>query len=536
LFTGKLDSSSLEDKKISFRIFQDLLLLFLSAFLFAISFPSFLSRWGYFPLAFFALIPLFIVVHRCSWKSCFFYGLFFGFISYSLFNFWLAKFHPLAIFIVPPIHSFYFLLLFPLLKAADSRFPRSGYILQSLLWVAYEFVKTQGFLAYAYGNLGYSQYLFLPLIAFASITGVWGVSLIVVFPSALIGHFLKGQVSLERIREYRLPVVSYLIFFIVIIFSGYFAQANTDNSQPWKVALIQQNVDPWKGGVAAYEKSLDILIRLSSEALSEEPDIIIWSETSFVPGIDWHTRYRTDQTSYILVKRLRGFLEKQEISFVIGNDDGQLIRTETGEEKRVDYNAAILFRDGKIVKTYRKVHLVPFTEYFPYKQALPGVYRWLRNADTHFWEKGREYTVFESDGVKFSTPICFEDTFGYLCRNFIRQGADVLVNMTNDSWSQSVAAEMQHMSMGVLRAVENRRSVVRATNGGITAIIDPNGKILKTIPPFVQGYLTGVVPVYKARTTFYTRWGDWFGWLSLLLSLLGTGFTLFRQLFLRLRS
>jgi len=536
LFTGKLDSSSLEDKKISFRIFQDLLLLFLSAFLFAISFPSFLSRWGYFPLAFFALIPLFIVVHRCSWKSCFFYGLFFGFISYSLFNFWLAKFHPLAIFIVPPIHSFYFLLLFPLLKAADSRFPRSGYILQSLLWVAYEFVKTQGFLAYAYGNLGYSQYLFLPLIAFASITGVWGVSLIVVFPSALIGHFLKGQVSLERIREYRLPVVSYLIFFIVIIFSGYFAQANTDNSETWKVALIQQNVDPWKGGVAAYEKSLDILIRLSSEALSEEPDIIIWSETSFVPGIDWHTRYRTDQTSYILVKRLRGFLEKQEISFVIGNDDGQLIRTETGEEKRVDYNAAILFRDGKIVKTYRKVHLVPFTEYFPYKQALPGVYRWLRNADTHFWEKGREYTVFESDGVKFSTPICFEDTFGYLCRNFIRQGADVLVNMTNDSWSQSVAAEMQHMSMGVLRAVENRRSVVRATNGGITAIIDPNGKILKTIPPFVQGYLTGVVPVYKARTTFYTRWGDWFGWLSLLLSLLGTGFTLFRQLFLRLRS
>jgi len=202
----------------------------------------------------------------------------------------------------------------------------------------------------------------------------------------------------------------------------------------------------------------------------------------------------------------------------------------------VDYNAAILFRDGKIVETYRKIHLVPFTEYFPYKQALPGIYRWLRYADTHFWEKGREYTVFESDGVKFSTPICFEDTFGYLCRNFIREGADVLVNMTNDSWSESVAAEMQHMSMGVLRAVENRRSVVRATNGGITAIIDPNGKILKTFAPFVEGYLAGVVPVYKARTTPYTRWGDWFGWLSLLFSLLGTGFGLFRQLLLRLQS
>ena len=533
---SELNSSSSEDENIFFRILKDIFLLFLAAFLFSISFPSFLSRWGCFPLAFFALIPLFIVVHRCSWKSCFFYGIFFGFTSYCLFNFWLVKFHPLALFIVPPIHSFYFLLLFPLLKAADSFFPRSGYILQSLLWVTYEFLKTQGFLAYSYGILGYSQYLFLPLIAFASITGVWGVSLIVVFPSALIGHFLKRQSSLKRIREYRLPVVSYLIFLFVIIFSGFFAQANTDNSETWKVALIQQNVDPWKGGVAAYEKSLDILIRLSNEALIEDPDIIIWSETSFVPGIDWHTRYRTNQISYILVKRLRSFLAKQELSFVIGNDDGQLIRTETGEEKRVDYNATILFGDGKIVETYRKVHLVPFTEYFPYKQALPGVYRWLRNADTHFWEKGTEYTVFESDGVKFSTPVCFEDTFGYLCRNFIREGADVLVNMTNDSWSKSVAAEMQHMSMGVLRAVENKRSVVRATNGGITAIIDPNGKILNTFPPFVEGYLAGIVPVYKARTTLYTRWGDWFGWLCLLFSLLGTGFALFRQLLLRLRS
>ena len=530
---GKPNSSIPENDNALFRILKDLFLLFLASFLFSISYPSFLSRWGWFPLAFFSLIPLFIVVHRCSWKSCFFYGIFFGFASYSLFNFWLAKFHPLAFFIVPPIHSFYFLLLFPLLKAADSFFPRSGYILQSLLWVAYEFLKSHGFLAYAYGSLGYSQYLFLPFIAFASITGVWGVSLMVVFPSAFIGHFLKGQVSLKRIREYRLPLAAYFILFIVIILYGLFTHVNTDNSETWKVALIQHNVDPWKGGVAAYEKSLDILLRLSSEAVIENPDIIIWSETSFVPGIDWHTRYRTDQASYILVKRLRDFLEEQELPFVIGNDDGQLVRTEAGEEKRVDYNAAILFRDGKIIETYRKVHLVPFTENFPYKHALPGVYEWLRNADTHFWEKGREYTVFESDGVKFSTPICFEDTFGNLCRNFIREGADVLVNMTNDSWSKSVAAEMQHMSMGVLRAVENRRSVVRATNGGITTIIDPNGKLLKTLTPFVEGYLAGVVPVYKARTTLYTFWGDWFGWLCLLFSLLGIGLALLRQLFFK---
>jgi apolipoprotein N-acyltransferase len=183
----------------------------------------------------------------------------------------------------------------------------------------------------------------------------------------------------------------------------------------------------------------------------------------------------------------------------------------------VDFNAAILFDKGRMVDTYRKLHLVPFTESFPFKNSLPGIYNWLKNADTHFWEKGDVYTVFEADGVRFSTPICFEDTFGSLCRDFFRHGAQVLVNITNDAWSFSVPCAMQHMSMAVFRAVENKRSVVRSTNAGITCIIDPNGRIVKRLAPFVEGYLVGDVPVYTAETTPYTRWGDWFPWLMLAL-------------------
>ena len=248
-----------------------------------------------------------------------------------------------------------------------------------------------------------------------------------------------------------------------------------------------------------------------------------------MPAIDWHTRYRQDPEAWRLVSELLEFMAGQRVPYVVGNDDGQLRRSESGEERRVDYNATLLFQDGRIAATYRKLHLVPFTEYFPFERALPGIYAWLRAADTHFWEKGTEYTVFDAAGVRFSTPICFEDTFGYLNRRFVRAGAEVLVNMTNDSWSGSVAAEMQHMALSLLRAVENRRSVVRATNGGITCIISPNGEILSMIPPFVEATLVGEVPVHAGRTTPYTRWGDWLGALLALLGAAGLAGGLVRR-------
>ncbi len=498
-------------------ILKEIFLLGFSALLFTLSFPSFISRWGWFPLAYVALVPLFTVINRASWLRTIPYGAFFGFISYSLYNYWLGMFHPAAPFILPPIYAGYFLLLFPLLKAADSLLPKYGYILQSLLWVCYEFIKASGFLAYSYGIMGYSQYLFLPLIRIAGLTGVWGVSLLVVFPSALLGQVLRDGYGffIRRLKAKALPIIIYAVLFIGVIFYGILSAVNLEGSRHWKVALVQQNSDPWKGGYRAYEKAFNILTRLSNRALEEDPDIIIWSETSFVPAIDWHTRYRTDRTAYALVKRLREYLNAQKKPFLIGNDDGQLERDEKGKEVRVDYNATLLFQNGEIMDTYRKLHLVPFTEYFPYRHLFPGIYTWLRSQDTHFWRKGSEYTVFEAGGVKFSTPICFEDTFGYLGRNFIREGAEVLVNMTNDSWSNSVVAEMQHMSIAVFRAVENKRSVVRATNGGITCVIDPNGKIISRLDPFTEDYLLARVPVYTGRNTLYSLWGDWLALLLL---------------------
>ena len=116
-----------------------------------------------------------------------------------------------------------------------------------------------------------------------------------------------------------------------------------------------------------------------------------------------------------------------------------------------------------------------------------------------------------------SPLICFEDTFGNLARNFVREGAEVLVNVTNDSWSPEPASAIQHQNMAIFRAVENRRSMVRATTSGLTCVIDPNGKVTAKLDPFTQGYLIADVPVYTGRTTIYTRFGDWFEKLLIIL-------------------
>jgi apolipoprotein N-acyltransferase len=518
------------------KILSELALLLLSAVLFSLSFPSLLSTWGWFPLGFFSIIPVFVVVHRCSWALVFPYGLFFGFSSYAIFNYWLSAFHPLAIFVVPIIYGGFFLILFPVLKLIDQLFPRHGYIFQSLAWLAYEYLKTTGFLGYAYGVIGYTQYLFLPLIQIAALTGVWGVSLIVIFPSAYLGNALKAGWSafLPFLKGNWVPTAAYGVVFCSALIFGFTGRADLAGSDTWRVALVQQNMDPWREGFRAYERSLEILTRMSREALKEDPDIIIWSETSFVPSIDWHTKYRTSDRSYQLVRRLKDFLEDQQISYVFGNNDVQRRVLPTGEEIRLGYNATLLYRNNQIERIYRKLHLVPFSEHFPYRGILSPLYNLLiSRADIHWYEKGRDWVVFEDGGVTFSTPICFEDTFGYLNRGFVQRGADVLVNLTNDLWSHSVPAEMQHMAMAVFRTVENRRSLVRSTNGGMTTIVDPNGKIRDILPAFVESYLVGDVPVLRGVTTLYSRWGDWLAWTALVSVPLGIGVGVLLKLLLR---
>jgi apolipoprotein N-acyltransferase len=496
----------------------------LGAVLFTLSFPNLIFAEGLPFFAWFALTPVFWLIARVDVKACVFWGALYGFSAYSLFNYWLTAFHPLAGVIVGIIYLIYFAILFPLLKTAIIIFPRYGYILQWALWMCFEYLRTLGFLGYSYGVIGYSQWNVLPLIQIADIFGVWGVSALVVFPSVWLaaGEWGRLRPSLRQSFIHspvaRAPLRTRLFHFavwfgalVVTLVYGFAAQADYTDAKSVRVSMIQQNDDPWIGGVVQYRKNFEKLRLLSDIALAQKPDMVVWSETAFVPRIYWHKTYRDDEVSWLLVKDLLDYLQAQDVPFVIGNDDARREpdkNPNAAEKYRVDYNGVLLFQKGEIVDQYRKVHLVPLTEYFPYRKQAPFIYNILEKADTHFWEKGDRLTVFDVNGVKFSTPICFEDTFGYLSREFTLNGAELLVNLTNDAWSKSLAAQMQHFSMAVFRSVENRRSMTRATASGQTCAIDPNGKILVMAEPFTEAQITASVPL-SSKISFYTKHGDW---------------------------
>jgi apolipoprotein N-acyltransferase len=323
-------------------------------------------------------------------------------------------------------------------------------------------------------------------------------------------------------RKERIAVCAWGAALIAALIFGFVSPVDYKDARMAKIALIQHNTDPWRGGIDEYRSNYQILKRLSDEAINENPDLdlVVWSETAFVVRIYWHINYRDEPESYVLVRELLNYLSSQDVPFLIGNDDARKEPFLNPRlDFRVDYNAAMLYERGELLQMYRKLHLVPFTEHFPYQKRLPWVYEALRNADTHFWEKGNEVTVFNSNGIKFSTPICFEDTFGYLSRDFVRNGAELIVNISNDAWSASLPAQNQHLSMAVFRAVENRRAMVRSTASGQTCGIDPNGKILAMAEPFTEAWVVTEVPVIQV-SSIYTRFGDWLPVLCIVLAII----------------
>lgn len=510
-------------------------LLFFSAALFSLSFPNDLNVWGFGPLAFVALLPLIILVNRTSWRRLFFYAPLAGFSTYILFNYWLAAYHPLAIFIIGIIYAFFYLLLLPLLRLARELFPRYGWAVQLIIWVAWEYLRTLGFLGYPYGILAYSQYCFAPLANLASWTGIWGVSLIVASPAFLLAwrqHGGKNSSELPSLRQNFVKRLSHYAKEYLIEFSrrrwqfgawlgllgvaclvGGLSMVDYSAAPRKRLALIQQNIDPWIGGTRAYAESLNRLIRQTDLALTKDTGIqmVVWSETSFVPAIEYHYRFRDDSARFALVSQLKDYMASKSVPFVLGNGEAEPVIDVNGHRTRRDYNAVLLYEGRELKQSYRKLRLVPFTEYFPYRESFPWLYQLLVDHDTSFWEPGSNLTVMHAAGFSFGTPICFEDSFAYMSKDFVNAGAQVIVNLSNDAWSKSVPAAMQHLAMASFRAIETRRSVVRSTNAGMSGLIDPNGRIVSLNAPFTESYLIVDVPVFTGNSPFSLWAGDWLG-------------------------
>ena len=525
---NSLNSSVRKSERNLRTLCSEVLVLVLSSFVYALAFPGFMFPEGVGFIALFALIPVFAVIRHTSWKHVWWYGLLFGLTFYLFFAYWLKGFHALAIILIPIIKAFEFMLCFIALKAADSFFKRYGYFVQAIIWVAYAYLSESWFAGFAYGDIAYAFYKYPLFIQIADITGIWGIVFIAILPQVFLGRYLSDFIkgSAPAFRTYILKNIVFVVLYAVLLIAALvYGGVKThewrtkESDRVWDVVTVQHNHDSWQGGYYTYLHNFNNLRRYTLEALAvTDPDIVIWSETAFVPSVAWHTKYSTEGSGYEvtadLVDQFVSFGENLEVPLLTGNPEGVIADEslppilEDGSTNRIDYNTVILFDDGEIKETYRKQHLVPFTEHFPYEEELPWLYNLLLANDYNWWLQGTESVVFESDGVKFSTPICFEDNFGYLSAEFVTSGADVIVNMSNDNWSKKVSAELQHAAMGAFRSVETRKSTIRGTNSGITCLITPDGTMHDPMEAFTMGWNLYHVPVYTHESnsdTFYVR-------------------------------
>jgi apolipoprotein N-acyltransferase len=491
-------------------------LVFVSVLLTVLSLPSFASLDGIGILGWIALVPLFVVLRTASFGRALFYGVAFGALETLLVNYWLGTFNLVSLQFTVTLHSLFYVLFIPVLLLFLRRSRVLWVLVLPLAWTGFEYLTSIGFLGYPWGLISHSQYQFLSLIQVSSVTGMWGVTFLVTLASAVLSECVLRLGDGHRLPWRWLTVGGVTIGGVVLAGAVTVAGApepaerlEEAGDDTTRVALIQQNSDPRKHD---YRDTFSTLRDLTDRALEADPDLVAWSETAFVPNIRrWG---RNDPDSSFLAGIVHDFLAYQDSIdtwLLTGNDDYTITTNEEGEEERLNYNAAVLFDDeGDRRETYRKIKLVPFTEYFPYQEALPWVYELLQEFDVSFWEPGEEYTVFDYPGFSFATPICFEDAFPNHVRQYVRNGAEVILNMSNDYWSLNEVEAKQHFVAGLFRSVENRRPTLRSTASGLTAHVDPYGRILETRPYYSEEFLVTDVPPPPDRTTLYTRYGDWF--------------------------
>jgi apolipoprotein N-acyltransferase len=483
-----------------------------SGALYALAFPSFLHTAGLPFLGWFCLVPLMLCLAEVSVGRGVFYGTLAGVLQTMISNYWLGTFNLLTLQFVTVVTALQYIPFMFLSLLIMRRSGTLGFLVLPAAWTAFDWLRSMGFLGYPWGMLGTSQYAVIPVIQIASFTGVWGVTFLVILCSSVLAAYARA--AAVRVRAGPAPAIvlaSCLGCCLVVAGAGAWqdsARAREAPARTVRVALVQQNDDPRKDD---YRAVFDTLRGLTDSALAQHPDMIAWSETAFVPNIRYWSEM--DPESEPLAALVKDFLAYQKgigTWLLTGNDDYSFITTD-GIRERFDYNGSVLFSpSGERVETYHKIHLVPFTEYFPYKKQLPGLYGLLMKFDAYLWEPGDRRVVFQHPKFAFSTPICFEDAFPGDVRKFVAAGAEVILNISNDYWSLTETEGMQHAANSVFRAVENGRPLARAAASGLTCLVDTRGRIMARTPFYQANYLVADVPLDSSRHTLYTRWGDWF--------------------------
>lgn len=373
-------------------------------------------------------------------------------------------------------------------------------------WVTQEWLRSLVLTGWGWNSLGSALHGQLALIQIAEFTGVAGLSFLVAFTNVILLTTVRRFILETQVRpmkpHYDLTLTMAAI--IGVMGFGIHSIRTEREGKTLNVALVQPNIPrEEKFSVEFAGKTFDKFTQLSRPALevAVRPDLLVWPESA-MPG-----PVLGDEQSYRFV-----------MDFSAAAKTDLLLGTIDQDETRA-YNAALLVSDaGAHVQIYRKVHLVPFGEYIPGRHTIPFIARVVGDQVPDDFAFGKEHTVFKlsNDKAKVAPLICFEDTIGELTRQFVRAGANLIVNVTNDGWFLRSAASRQHVANAVFRCVETRLSMVRAANTGVTCFINEYGKITHTLvdetgSQFTDGVLTGAVRVPSQYVpTFYVRHGELF--------------------------
>lgn len=482
-----------------------------SALLLILSFPNF----EFYLLAWIALVPLLVVIARrpsrlraliLGWAvgSVFFYVTCYW-LTYSMIHYGglptvlaYSLLIPAAL-VVGIFHG----LFAALIAFAVQKWGRFAILLAPLFWTALEWVRLE-VTGQLWNALGYSQAYHPWLIQPANWGGVYAVSFLIVTINSIVALLIIHRTKWSIV----VAVSTALVVFDVIVASKYIPTGSVSISNEMLVYVaVQPNVPMYAGKSSEEIQALiDRHVSLSTEALKSVPNyapkrLVIWPESpmNFTYGTDY---------------RFQEFVA----NFTRQNHTSLLFNSLEPAPNEGSYNSALLVNEeGRLISQYDKIRLMPFGEYVPLPQWLPGAS--LISGIVGEFTPGSNYTLMPfGDTGKAGVFICIESAYPWIARKLTFDGANVLINISNDGYLGPTAVMRQHLANVIFRAVENGRPVVRVTNTGLSAMIEPNGRIDDLTEPFKPDVRIWGSHPSDARNTVYTRKGDLFVYICAVIS------------------
>ncbi|MGI4755453.1 MAG: apolipoprotein N-acyltransferase [Janthinobacterium lividum] len=403
--------------------------------------------------------------------------------------------------------------LFAALVALSARLGRvAALVAVPVLWVAVELARAR-VTSFPWNLLGYAQVDNSILTQLAPVTGVYGISFVLVAVNAALAAVLV----LPRRRLPARIVMVAAVLAAALQNAGMSMQSRIQMGTQ-KAVLLQPNLAVGSGEAlnAGTLSASSSLLSLQASAMDDAPTrVVLWPESP--------SPFQTDRPEF---SGTVGRLAEQLGSPVIAGAVGIQRSVIPGRDASV-YNSAVLFTPSSgLTSSYNKIHLVPFGEFVPYADLFRFASGLTQAVGT--FNRGTERKPLAADGHRYGVFLCYESIFGDEVRRFVDDGADVLVNLSDDGWYGDSSAPFQHINMARMRAIENRRWLLRDTNNGITASINPNGRVVEAMPRNRRGAVA-VHFDYLTEKTFYTRHGDVFAYGCTLLSVLVAGASLLRR-------